>query len=75
MKMDNKIFDIIRFIGEVVLPALGALYFGVARIWGLPYGEMVVGTIACVTTAVGAIVGFSRKKYEDSKKPPIITNI
>lgn len=75
MKMDNKIFDIIRFIGEVVLPALGALYFGVARIWGLPYGEMVVGTIACVTTAVGAIVGFSRKKYEDSQKPPIITNI
>lgn len=65
MKMDSKVFDIIRFIGEVALPALGALYFGIAQIWGLPYGEMVVGTIACVTTAVGAIVGVSRKKYNE----------
>ena len=63
MKMNSKVFDIIRFIGELVLPALGALYFGVAKIWHLPFGEEIVGTIACVTTFVGAVVGFSRKKY------------
>ena len=67
MKMDSKVFDIIRFVGEIVLPALGALYFGIAQICGLPYGEMVVGIITCVTTAVGTIVGFSRKKYNEEK--------
>ncbi len=66
--MSSKVFDIIRFIGEIILPALGALYFGVAKIWGLPYGQEVVGTIACVTTFVGAVVGVSRKKYNDQKE-------
>ena len=66
--MNSKVFDIIRFIGEIVLPALGALYFGVAKIWGLPYGQEVVGTIACVTTFVGAVIGVSRKKYNDQKE-------
>lgn len=66
--MNNKVFDFIRFIGEIVLPALGALYFGIAKIWGLPFGQEVVGTIAVVTTFIGAVVGVSRKKYNDQNE-------
>ena len=66
--MNNKVFDIIRFIGEIVLPALGALYFGIAKIWGFPFGQEVVGTIAVITTFIGAIVGVSRKKYNDEQE-------
>ncbi len=66
--MNNKVFDFIRFIGEIVLPALGALYFGIAKIWGLPFGQEVVGTIAVITTFIGAVVGVSRKKYNDQNE-------
>lgn len=66
--MNNKVFDFIRFIGEIVLPALGALYFGIAKIWGLPFGQEIVGTIAVITTFIGAVVGVSRKKYNDQNE-------
>lgn len=66
--MNNKVFDFIRFIGEIVLPALGALYFGIAKIWGFPYGQEIVGTLAVITTFIGAIVGVSRKKYNDQNE-------
>ena len=68
MAMDSRVFDIIRFIGEVLLPALGALYFGIAKIWGLPFGQEIVGTIAVITTFVGAVVGVSRNKYNKLKE-------
>ena len=66
--MNSKTFDILRFIGEVLLPALGALYFGVAKIWGLPYGQEIVGTIAVITTFVGTVVGVNRTKYNKLKQ-------
>jgi len=66
--MNSKVFNIIRFIGEVVLPALGTLYFTVAQIWGLPYGEAVVGTIAAITVCVGAIVNVDRRNYNKLKR-------
>lgn len=45
MKMTNKIYDVLKYIALIVLPAIGTLYFAVAGIWGLPYGEQIVGTI------------------------------
>lgn len=44
MKMTNKIYDVLKYIALIVLPAIGTLYFAVAGIWGLPYGEQIVGT-------------------------------
>lgn len=44
MKMTNKIYDVLKYIALIVLPAIGTLYFAVAGIWGLPYGEQIVGS-------------------------------
>lgn len=43
--MSNKLYDVLKHIAQVVLPALGTLYFALAGIWGFPYGEQIVGTI------------------------------
>lgn len=61
--MTNKCFDILRFIAEIILPALAALYAALAGIWGWPYAEAIVGTIAAIDTFLGAVVIGLRKSY------------
>lgn len=62
-KMSNKTYDILKYIAQIVLPALGTFYFALASIWGLPYGEQVVGTITAIDTFLGAILMISSSSY------------
>lgn len=61
--MSNKTYDILKFIALIVLPALGTLYFALAGIWGLPYGEQIVGTITAVDAFLGAVLKLSSDQY------------
>ena len=63
MKMNNKVYDILKLIAQVILPALGTLYFAIAQIWGLPYGEEIVGTITAIDAFLGAVLGISSINY------------
>ena len=65
--MSNKVYDTLKFIAMVVLPAIGTLYFALSSIWGLPYGEEIVGTITAIDTFLGAILGISSTSYNKSK--------
>lgn len=66
--MSNKAFDALRFVAEIILPALGALYAALAHIWGWPYAEAIVGTIAAVDTFLGALVIGLRKSYNKKEE-------
>lgn len=61
--MTNKTYDILKYIAQIVLPALGTLYFALASVWGFPYGEQIVGTITAVDTFLGAILKLSSNNY------------
>ena len=61
--MSNKTYNILKWIAMYLLPALGTLYFALASIWGLPYGEQIVGTITAVDTFLGVILGISTAQY------------
>ena len=61
--MSNKVYDALKWIAMYLLPALGTLYFALAGIWGLPYGEQIVGTITAVGTFLGMILGVSASQY------------
>lgn len=61
--MSNTVYDILKWIAQILLPAAGALYFALANIWGLPYGEQIVGTITAVDAFLGVILGISSKAY------------
>ncbi len=65
--MSNKTYDILKWIASVVLPALGTLYFALAGIWGLPYGEQIVGTITAADTFLGILLGISTVQYNKKK--------
>lgn len=60
---DDNTYNILKWIAMIMLPALGALYFGLASIWGLPYGQEIVGTITVIDTFLGAILGISSSNY------------
>lgn len=63
MKMSNKLYDVLKYIALIVLPALGTLYFALASIWGLPYGEEIVGTITAIDAFLGALLKISSDNY------------
>ena len=62
--MSNKTYDILKWIAQLLLPALGTLYFALAGIWNFPYGEQVVGTITALDTFLGVILGISKVQYD-----------
>jgi hypothetical protein len=64
MKLSNKTYDLLKWIAQVALPAIGTLYFALATIWGLPYGEQIVGTITAIDAFLGALLGISTMKYK-----------
>ena len=63
MKLSNKVYDVLKYIALILLPALGALYFALAKIWGLPYATEIVGTISAVDAFLGALLQISTNKY------------
>ena len=67
--MSNKTYDILKWIAQLLLPALGTLYFALASIWVFPYGEQIVGTITALDTFLGVILGISTAEYNKNKPP------
>lgn len=64
MKLSNQTYDILKWLAQIFLPAVGALYFGLANIWNLPLAEEVVGTISVIDAFLGALLGISSYNYK-----------
>ena len=67
MKLSSKVYDVLKWIAMYLLPAAGTLYFALAGIWGLPYGEQIVGTITAVDTFLGVLLGISTAQYKKAE--------
>jgi hypothetical protein len=64
--LNNKQYNIAKFITVVVFKAIGTLYFALAQIWGLPAGEQILGSILAVETCLGVILGISSNQYNNT---------
>jgi hypothetical protein len=64
--LSNTVYDRLKWVAQIGLPALGALYFGLAQIWGLPFAGEIVGTITVVDAFLGVLLGLSTKSYNNS---------
>ena len=62
-KMSDRVYNVLKYIAMIVLPAAGTLYFALAGIWNLPMGEEIVGTITALDTFLGVLLGISAVKY------------
>lgn len=66
--MSNKTYDVLKWIAQIFLPATATLYFALAEIWGLPYGEQIVGTITAIDAFLGVLLGISTYNYNKTLK-------
>lgn len=75
MKLSNETYDLLRWLADMVLPALGTLYFALAGIWNFPYGEQIVGTITAIVAFLDVLLGISKKSYYAELEMPTDDNI
>ena len=66
MKLSNDTYDALKWVAQILLPALGTLYFALSKIWGLPYGVEITGTISAVDAFLGVCLGISSDNYHKS---------
>lgn len=63
--LSNSVYDKLKFVALVVLPAMGAAYFSLANLWDLPNAEQVVGTITIIDTLLGGVLKLSSTRYRN----------
>lgn len=63
MKLKNEVYDVLKWVVMIVIPALTTAYVGLAAIWGWPYATEVAKTSAVVCTLLGALLGISTAEY------------
>ena len=61
---NDRIYDALKWICQIVIPAIATLYFTLSGIWGFPYGEQVVGTLTAIDTFLGVCLGISTFQYK-----------
>lgn len=62
-KLNNSVYDILKWITMIVLPALATAYVGLASIWGWPFADEVAKTTTVICTLLGALLGISTAQY------------
>ena len=66
--LNNKVYDVLKWIALIVLPAIAVLYGTLANIWGLPFGEQIPDTITAVDLFLGVVLGISSATYKNNLK-------
>lgn len=61
--MKNKTYDVLKFIAQIVLPAIATLYIGLAQFWSIPFPEQIGGTIMLIDAFLGTLLGISSANY------------
>ena len=63
MKLSNKLYDILKWVVMIAIPALTTAYVGLSAVWGWPYATEVAKTSAVICTFLGALLGISTAEY------------
>lgn len=69
-KISDRLYDILKWVTLVCIPAFTTAYVGLAAIWGWPYADEVAKTSAVVCVLLGSLLGISTIAYNQEKQPP-----
>ncbi len=64
MTFTNKMYDVIKWLALIVLPALGTLYVAMANIWGFPYASEVLPSIMGIAVFLGVVIEFVNYQWQ-----------
>lgn len=68
MILPDKVYNVLKWVAQLLLPAIGSLYFGLSQIWGFPLGEQIIGTCAVLATFLGVTLGISTANYRKTQE-------
>ena len=68
MKLNNKLYDILKWVSLIALDAIGLFYKTLGAIWGFPLGDEVLATCTAISVFIGALIGISAANYNKSKE-------
>ena len=63
VKLNDKIYDVLKWIALICLPALGVAYSALAGVWGWPYADEIARTVNAICVLLGALLGISTAEY------------
>ena len=59
-QLTDAVYNALKWVCLIALPACAVLYFTLAKIWGLPYGAEITATINAIALFIGALIGVSQ---------------
>jgi len=68
IQLENKIYDVLKWVAIIGIPALSVLVIALSQLWGWDYAPQIVGTLDAIAVFIGAIIGISTKNYVDTKE-------
>lgn len=68
MKLNNKTYNILKWVSLVALDAIGVAYKNLAIVWNLPYGEQIMDTCVILSVLIGTLIGISSYSYAKAKE-------
>lgn len=71
MVLPDKVYDVLKWIVMLVLPAIATFVVTLFGIWNIPYGEAISGTIMAINTLLGAVIGISNVSYNKNKNKEV----
>lgn len=67
MKLNDKLYDVLKWVALIALPALGTAYVSLAPVWGWPFSDEIAKTVTAVCALLGALLGISTAQYNKDK--------
>lgn len=64
---NTPLYDFLKALNRVILPALGTLYAGLSQIWNLPFPEEIPATIMLICAFLGSLLEISNANFRASK--------
>ena len=68
MKLNDKVYNVLKWVALIALDAVGVAYKGIAEVWKLPYGTEIMTTCSILSVLIGTLIGISTYNYNKNKE-------
>lgn len=66
--LPSKVYDVLKWVCIIALPAVSTLYAGLCAVWKMPYANEIPQTITLIATFLGVLLGVSKASYNEKIK-------
>lgn len=61
--LPDKVYDVLKFLAQIGLPASAVFYAALAKIWNFPYAAEIPATIVAIVLFLGALLQLSSVEF------------